>query len=53
MEEFRDIGVNFMIVTDITKMGDPQILVYEGKYYCYATTWPEPFLVRESEDPVH
>ena len=26
-----------MRVTDITKIGDPQILLYEGKYYCYAT----------------
>ena len=26
-----------MIVTDITKIGDPQIVLHEGKYYCYAT----------------
>ncbi len=26
-----------MIITDITKIGDPQILLYEGKYYHYAT----------------
>ena len=26
-----------MIITDITKIGDPQIVLYEGKYYCYAT----------------
>ena len=26
-----------MIVTDMTKIGDPQVLFYEGKYYCYAT----------------
>ena len=26
-----------MIITDIIKIGDPQILFYEGKYYCYAT----------------
>ena len=26
-----------MIITDIIKIGDPQILLYEGKYYCYAT----------------
>lgn len=27
-----------MIVTDITNIGDPQIVVFEGKYYCYATS---------------
>ena len=27
-----------MIITDITKIGDPQIILYEGKYYCYATS---------------
>jgi len=27
-----------MIVTDITKIGDPEIILYEGKYYCYATS---------------
>jgi len=26
-----------MIITDITGIGDPQILLYDGKYYCYAT----------------
>ena len=26
-----------MIITDITNIGDPQILSHEGKYYCYAT----------------
>lgn len=26
-----------MIITDIVKIGDPQIVLYEGKYYCYAT----------------
>lgn len=26
-----------MIITDITNIGDPQILLYEDKYYCYAT----------------
>ena len=26
-----------MIVTDIIKIGDPQIVLHEGKYYCYAT----------------
>ena len=26
-----------MIITNITGIGDPQIVVHEGKYYCYAT----------------
>ena len=26
-----------MIITDITNIGDPQIILYEGKYYCYLT----------------
>ncbi len=26
-----------MIITKMTKIGDPQVLLYEGKYYCYAT----------------
>ncbi len=26
-----------MIITEMTKIGDPQVLLYEGKYYCYAT----------------
>ena len=26
-----------MIKTEITRIGDPQILFFEGKYYCYAT----------------
>ena len=26
-----------MIITDITNIGDPQIVLFEGKYYCYAT----------------
>ncbi len=26
-----------MIITDIVKIGDPQIVPYNGKYYCYAT----------------
>lgn len=26
-----------MIVTNITGIGDPQIVLYEGTYYCYAT----------------
>ncbi len=27
-----------MIYTDITNIGDPQIVLYEGTYYCYATS---------------
>ena len=42
-----------MILTDITKIGDPQIVLFEGKYYCYATSHHEGFLVWESEDLVH
>jgi beta-xylosidase len=42
-----------MIITDITKIGDPQILLHEGKYYCYATSHSEGFLVWVSEDLVH
>lgn len=41
-----------MIVTDITKIGDPQIILYEGKYYCYATSSSEGFLVWQSDDLV-
>ena len=26
-----------MIITDMTRIGDPQILLHDGKYYCYAT----------------
>jgi len=26
-----------MIITDITKIGDPQVVLYEEKYYCYVT----------------
>ena len=42
-----------MIITDITKIGDPQILLHEGTYYCYATSHAEGFLVWESSDLVH
>lgn len=42
-----------MIITDITRIGDPQILLHEGVYYCYATGSPEGFLVWESDDLVH
>lgn len=42
-----------MIITDITKIGDPQILLYGGKYYCYATNcdhYSEGFCVWVSDD---
>ena len=39
-----------MIVTNITGIGDPQILLHNGKYYCYATSHPKGFLARESDD---
>ncbi|MBE5785946.1 MAG: glycosidase [Clostridiales bacterium] len=42
-----------MIVTEITKIGDPQILLYDGVYYCYATSHDEGFMVWESDDLVH
>lgn len=42
-----------MIVTDITEIGDPQILLFEDRYYCYATSHGEGFLVWESDDLVH
>ncbi len=45
-----------MIKTDITLIGDPQILLYEGTYYCYATTPTEEnknFYVWKSDDLVN
>lgn len=42
-----------MIVTDITRIGDPQIILYEGTYYCYATSHNEGFLVWQSDDLIH
>ena len=44
-----------MNVTSITNIGDPQILLYEGKYYCYATydDGKSGFYVWESEDMVN
>jgi beta-xylosidase len=45
-----------MIITDITYIGDPQIVAYEGKYYCYATNtdhYSEGFDVYVSDDLVH
>ena len=42
-----------MIVTDITNIGDPQILLYGDTYYCYATSFIRGFNVRKSADLVH
>lgn len=45
-----------MIITDITNIGDPQILCHEGKYYCYATFndgKSDGFYVWVSEDLVN
>ncbi len=42
-----------MIVTDMTYIGDPQILLYEGTYYCYATSFVKGFHVWKSEDLEH
>ena len=42
-----------MIITEITKIGDPQIVLFEGKYYCYATSsnhFSEGFSVWVSDD---
>lgn len=45
-----------MLITKITQIGDPQIILYEGKYYCYATTtnhYSDGFCVWESEDLIN
>lgn len=42
-----------MIITNIKRIGDPQIILFEGKYYCYATSHDKGFLVWESEDLVN
>ena len=42
-----------MLITDITKIGDPQIVPFQGKYYMYATSDPEGFLVYESSDLIN
>ena len=48
-----------MIVTNITRIGDPQILLHEGTYYCYATSskidgnTPRYFCVWTSDDLVN
>lgn len=49
------MGNKNMIITNITKIGDPQILLYENKYYCYATSssYGGAFSVWESDDLVN
>ena len=45
-----------MIITDMTNIGDPQILLYEDTYYCYATYndgKSEGFYVWQSKDLAH
>ncbi len=42
-----------MIVTDITNIGDPQVVLFEGKYYCYATSLIDGFYVWVSDDLVN
>ena len=45
-----------MIITDIVRIGDPQIVAYNGKYYCYATNtdhYSEGFDVSVSDDLIH
>lgn len=42
-----------MIVTNITRIGDPQILLHEGTYYCYATSFIKGFYVWSSQDLVN
>ena len=45
-----------MIITDITYIGDPQILYHDGKYYCYVTNtdhYSDGFAVLESTDLVN
>lgn len=42
-----------MIITNITKIGDPQIILHDGKYYCYATSSDDGFNVWSSDDLVN
>jgi len=45
-----------MIVTDVTNIGDPQILLHEGVYYEYSTCGefgPSGFYTRKSTDLIH
>ncbi len=39
-----------MIITDITNIGDPQIVLHDGFYYCYATSFVNGFYVWHSRD---
>ncbi len=41
-----------MIITNITNIGDPQILLHDGIYYCYATSFIRGFYVWQSTDLV-
>ena len=45
-----------MIITDITRIGDPQVVLFEDKYYCYVTNtdhFSQGFDVWVSEDMVN
>lgn len=42
-----------MIVTNITNIGDPQIILHNDIYYCYATSFIKGFYVWESRDLVN
>lgn len=45
-----------MIITDITRIGDPQVVLFEGKYYCYVTNtdhYSQGFDVWVSDDMVN
>ena len=39
-----------MIITNITNIGDPQILLHGDTYYCYATSFIRGFYVWTSKD---
>lgn len=39
-----------MIITNITNIGDPQILLHGDTYYCYATSFIKGFYVWKSKD---
>lgn len=45
--------MNKIIQTEITGIGDPFTLLYEGKYYIYATNAGDGFKVYSSDDLVH
>ena len=45
-----------MIITDITRIGDPQVVLFEDKYYCYVTNtdhFSQGFDVWVSDDMVN